>query len=48
MAESNTFKLALVQMHCAPDRAANMAHATERIREAAAARADVVCLPECF
>jgi N-carbamoylputrescine amidase len=48
MADPNLFKLALVQMSCAPDRASNLAHATERIREAAAAGASIVCLPELF
>jgi N-carbamoylputrescine amidase len=48
MADSNAFKLALVQMRCDPDRSVNLAHATERIREAAAAGATIVCLPELF
>jgi N-carbamoylputrescine amidase len=48
MADPTTFKLALVQMRCAPDRDANLAHASARIREAAAAGADIVCLPELF
>jgi N-carbamoylputrescine amidase len=48
MADSNVFKLALVQMRCVSDRAANLAHATDRIREAAAAGASIVCLPELF
>lgn len=44
----DSFKLALVQMQCTADRATNLAHATERIREAAAAGANIVCLPELF
>jgi N-carbamoylputrescine amidase len=48
MADRDVFKLALVQMRCVADRNANMAHAEQRIREAAAAGADLVCLPELF
>jgi N-carbamoylputrescine amidase len=40
--------LALVQMRCAPDPEANVVKATGRIREAAEAGAQVVCLPELF
>ncbi len=41
-------KLALVQMRCGGDRAANLAAAIERIRQAAAGGAQIVCLPELF
>jgi len=42
------FKVALVQMAMSPDPARNLDHAVDRIKEAAAAGADVVCLPELF
>jgi N-carbamoylputrescine amidase len=42
------FKVALVQMAMSPDPARNLNHAVDRIKEAAAAGADVVCLPELF
>jgi N-carbamoylputrescine amidase len=42
------FKVALVQMAMSPDSARNVDHAIGRIKEAAAAGADVVCLPELF
>src|SRR5436309_972588 len=48
MPAAGSFKLALVQMRCAPDRDTNLATATNRIREAAAAGAQIVCLPELF
>jgi N-carbamoylputrescine amidase len=48
MAPPRTFTLALVQMRCAPERAANLETAAARIREAAAAGAEIVCLPELF
>jgi N-carbamoylputrescine amidase len=48
MPSPRSFTLALVQMRCAPDRESNLATATARIREAAAAGAQVVCLPELF
>ena len=48
MASPRTFTLALVQMRCAPDRETNLATASDRIRAAAAAGADIVCLPELF
>src|SRR5438045_2236185 len=40
--------LGLVQMSCGPDAAANVDKAAARVREAAAAGAQVVCLPELF
>jgi N-carbamoylputrescine amidase len=48
MPAATSFKLALVQMRCAADRDTNLAHATDRIREAARAGAEIVCLPELF
>jgi len=42
------FTLALVQMRCEPEPEANMHKAIARIREAAAAGAQIVCLPELF
>jgi N-carbamoylputrescine amidase len=48
MPDPRSFKLALVQMRCTVDRNANLAHALKRIAEAAAAGADIVCLPELF
>jgi N-carbamoylputrescine amidase len=41
-------KIALVQMSCAPDTAANLDKAADLVREAARAGANVVCLPELF
>jgi N-carbamoylputrescine amidase len=42
------FKVGLVQMAMSPDTAANLDRALQRVKEAAAAGADVVCLPELF
>jgi N-carbamoylputrescine amidase len=44
----NTFTLGLVQMSCAPDPQANLEKAVARIRQAAAAGAQITCLPELF
>ena len=44
----NNFRVALVQMSCTPDPDANLDKAADRIREAARAGAQVVCLPELF
>jgi N-carbamoylputrescine amidase len=41
-------KIALIQMACVPDTEANLAKAERFIREAAAAGAHIVCLPELF
>jgi N-carbamoylputrescine amidase len=41
-------KIALIQMSCAPDTAANLDKAADRVREAARAGANVICLPELF
>ncbi|MGB8478468.1 MAG: carbon-nitrogen hydrolase [Acidobacteriaceae bacterium] len=44
----NNFRVALVQMSCSPDPDANLDKAADRVREAARAGANVVCLPELF
>ena len=44
----SNFRVALVQMSCSPDPDANLDKAADRVREAARAGADVVCLPELF
>ena len=41
-------RLALIQMRCGPDPAENRARAVEKIRDAAARGANIVCLPELF
>ena len=41
-------KIALIQMSCEPDTAANLDKSADRIREAARAGANVICLPELF
>ncbi len=43
-----TIRLALVQMRCRADTAANLETALQRIADAASAGADLVCLPELF
>ena len=48
MPSAPSFTLALVQMRCAADKAANMAAAERQVRDAARAGAQVVCLPELF
>ncbi|MCA9133887.1 MAG: acyltransferase, partial [Planctomycetales bacterium] len=48
MTRSNVVNLALVQMTCSSDKEANVDKAVERIAEAAAAGAQIVCLQEVF
>src|SRR3954462_9530462 len=48
MTASEKTKVALVQMQCGTDPAANLAKAIARIREAAKQGAQIVCLPELF
>jgi N-carbamoylputrescine amidase len=43
-----TFTLGLVQMRCSPDPQDNLDRAVTRVREAAKAGAQVICLPELF
>ena len=45
---NGNFRVALVQMSCSPDPAANLDKAADRVREAAHMGAQVVCLPELF
>ena len=45
---NGNFRIALVQMSCSPEPAANLDKAADRVREAARMGADVVCLPELF
>src|SRR5437660_3087473 len=46
--QPDTFTLGLVQMRCDPDPEANLERAVGRIRQAAEARAQIICLPELF
>jgi N-carbamoylputrescine amidase len=48
MAAPQTLTLGLVQMRCGADPRENLEHAVARVREAAKAGAEVVCLPELF
>ncbi len=48
MPEAAHSTVALVQMSCGPDPAANLEKAIARIRDAAAQGAQIVCLPELF
>jgi N-carbamoylputrescine amidase len=41
-------RIALIQMSCAPDTAANLDKAADRVLEAARAGANIICLPELF
>src|ERR1700721_4541481 len=41
-------RVALIQMSCAADTAANLDKAADRVREAARAGANIICLPELF
>ena len=45
---STNFRVALVQMSCSTNPDANLDKAADRVREAARAGANVVCLPELF
>jgi N-carbamoylputrescine amidase len=48
MTPPDNTKVALVQMQCGTDPAANMAKAIARVRDAAKQGAQIVCLPELF
>jgi N-carbamoylputrescine amidase len=48
MAKTTTKRVALIQMSCAPDTQLNLDKAAERVYEAAAQGATLVCLPELF
>ena len=48
MSKTTNSRIALIQMSCAPDTAANLDKAADRVREAARAGANIVCLPELF
>ena len=48
MTQTGKTKIALVQMQCGTDPAANLAKAIARIRDAAKDGAQIVCLPEFF
>ena len=48
MAMTKNKRVALIQMACAADTAANLDKAADQVREAARAGANVVCLPELF
>ncbi|GIW81623.1 MAG: apolipoprotein acyltransferase [Gemmatales bacterium] len=45
---ANSVRIGLVQMSCSADVAANMGKAAERIRQAAASGAQIICLQELF
>ena len=48
MAKITNKKIGLIQMSCVPDTAANLDKAADKVREAARAGANVICLPELF
>ena len=48
MSTSSQTRLALVQMRCSPAPAENRARAVEKIRDAAARGAEIICLPELY
>jgi N-carbamoylputrescine amidase len=48
MTSAKNKRIALIQMSCEPDTAANLDKAADRVREAAQAGANIVCLPELF
>ena len=45
---ADKFKVGLIQMSCTPEPAENLQRAMDRVREAAAKGAQVICLPELF
>jgi N-carbamoylputrescine amidase len=47
-ATAENFRVGLIQLSCGPDPEKNLAHALERVREAAGRGAQVICLPELF
>src|SRR6266851_3257014 len=48
MTSTKNKKIALIQMSCEPSTAANLDKAADRVREAARAGANIICLPELF
>ena len=48
MTQTQKVTVALVQMQCGTDQAANLEKAIARIRDAARGGAQIVCLPELF
>jgi N-carbamoylputrescine amidase len=48
MHSKQKYRAGLVQMSCGPDPDANLDRAADRVREAARAGAEVICLPELF
>jgi len=48
MTAPSEFTLGLIQMRCSPDPRDNVSRALERVRDAAARGAQVICLPELF
>jgi N-carbamoylputrescine amidase len=48
MSQAKNFRVGLVQMRMSPDPSENVARAAAKVAEAAAAGAEVVCLPELF
>ena len=48
MPKTNSTRIALIQMSCESDTAANLEKAADRVREAARAGANIICLPELF
>jgi N-carbamoylputrescine amidase len=47
-ATAENFRVGLIQLSCGPDPEKNLAHALDRVREAAGRGAQVICLPELF
>jgi len=48
MSSNLNYRIGLIQMSCGPDPDANLDKAADRVREAARAGANVICLPELF